>query len=115
MQFHITKAASEQLHKQLENDHSGYLKLLYDIEGCGCSVSGVPALRLTQTKEPGDVEGVLTDESEPTPVPVLYEKRQEIFFEERLILDYNPQKNGYVLKSDQQIYHQQLKIQDKNT
>ncbi len=50
------------------------LKLLYDTEGCGCVVSGVPALQLVDEQGPDDSPG------DGVPIPFLYEPRHEVFF-----------------------------------
>lgn len=115
MQFHITKAASKQLHKLREDERAGYLKLVFDAEGCGCSLEGVPALWLIQNLEPKDVIAELTKESESSPWPLVYEQRHEVFFEEQLTLDYKPQHNSFVLKSNNQIYSNRMIIADQRS
>ena len=98
MQFRLTKAASQLLHKLMGDNPKGYLKLLFDAEGCGCSLEGVPLLSIIQQLEPNDVIAELTEGSEPSPWPIIYEQRHEVFFEEQLTLDYNPQfQNTFIL------------------
>lgn len=45
MHLTITEAA-ERILSPLLQEPSTWLKLVYDIEGCGCAVDGVPALWL---------------------------------------------------------------------
>lgn len=113
MEFHLTQTASLQLHTQLKDDHSCMLKLVYDADGCGCIMSGVSALWLIQASEPDVIEAALTEGSDPSPLPIVHDRRHEVFFEEQLTLDYNPSKKSYILKSKSQIYNNQIKIVDK--
>ncbi|TYP72585.1 iron-sulfur cluster biosynthesis family protein [Paenibacillus methanolicus] len=80
------------------------LRLLYDTEGCGCVMNGVPTLQLIDTPFFGDAQGT------GDPYPVWYEPNYEVFFEPRLKIDYNPSRNAFVLKSDNQTYTTNLRL-----
>jgi uncharacterized protein YqkB len=81
------------------------LKLVYDTEGCGCAVNGVPALRAVDGPSPGDMEAE-TD----GPLTIWYDPRQEIFFEDRLVIDRAPGGPGLLLRGAGQIYTPNLRI-----
>ncbi|WJH34107.1 hypothetical protein N6H14_29880 [Paenibacillus sp. CC-CFT747] len=73
MQIVFTDAAKEQLETKAAG--SGRLKLVYDTEGCGCAVNGVPDLWI----EPAQPEhsGELAVESNY--VPVACDRKSEVF------------------------------------
>ncbi|XEC92612.1 iron-sulfur cluster biosynthesis family protein [Paenibacillus tarimensis] len=81
-----------------------HLKLLYDTEGCGCVVSGVPALQLVKEIGPDDRIG------NGNPFQFLYEPRFEVFFEPQLKVDYDLSRDAFILKSDNQIYTNGLRL-----
>ncbi|WP_028610627.1 iron-sulfur cluster biosynthesis family protein [Paenibacillus harenae] len=80
------------------------LKLLHDTEGCGCVVSGVPALQLIE--EPS-VDDKL---AHGDPLPFYYEPRHEVYYEPELKVDYNEEQSSFSLKSDSQIYTLHLRF-----
>jgi uncharacterized protein YqkB len=106
MQIDFTDHAVEQINGKLPQG-TGELKLVFDSEGCGCSVSGVPTLWITDHAADQDLR---TDGS---PFRVLYEKQHEIYFEDRMILDYEPGRRSFVLKSGGQIYNANMRLIDK--
>ena len=108
MRLHIAPAAAERLADH-DAQRSPLLKLVYDSEGCGCAVSGVPQLWRVNNTEADDItisEGAVT---------VLAEKRHAVFFEDDLRLEYEPSRSCFVLKSDGQIYNSRLRVIDKTT
>lgn len=108
MRMDISPEAAERLTHD-SADQQLLLKLVYDSEGCGCAVSGVPQLWRVAAAQPGDIainEGGIT---------VLAEARHTVFFEDVVRLGYEPSKNCYTLKSDGQIYNNRLRIIDKTT
>lgn len=106
MQITITDQAIQRL-THVAKPGADFLKLVYDIEGCGCAVDGVPVLWITS--EAGEDE--LT--AAQSPFHVVYDKRQEVFFEDRLKLDYRAGSRTFILSSANQIYHHNLSIVDK--
>ncbi|MBD2847625.1 iron-sulfur cluster biosynthesis family protein [Paenibacillus sp. IB182496] len=103
MHMTFTPAALARLAPMLETSGK-QLKLLHDTEGCGCVMSGVPALQLIPGPGPDDRAG----ESET--LPFLFEPRHAIFFEPRLTVDYTADSDRFTLKSTQQIYTNRLQI-----
>src|SRR5262249_52363118 len=83
--------------------------LVYDTEGCGCAVNGVPALWAQDGPEPGHKRA----ESEGP--QVWHEPRHEVFFEERLRVGYLPEHRSFTLTSDGQIYTNRLRLLDRRT
>jgi len=100
----FTEAASERLTKQLAG-RPGEVKLVFDSEGCGCSANGVPTLWIVDRAEEKDLR------AEGSPFELLYEKKHEIYFEDRMSLDY--QSGSFVLKSTGQIYNANMQLIDK--
>lgn len=66
----ITERAIEQLRRVQGNKH---VKLIYDTDGCGCAVNGVPMLLLVDQLDEHDVEIETND------MPIWMEKHQLIF------------------------------------
>ncbi|MFD0958915.1 iron-sulfur cluster biosynthesis family protein [Paenibacillus chungangensis] len=93
----FTDSAVHKLKPYME-ESMNRLKFLHDTEGCGCVVSGVPALQLVDGPDQHDSEG------EGHPLPFLYERRHEVFYEPSMRIDYDAAKNTFSLKSDSQIY-----------
>lgn len=106
MHLMITEKA-ERILAPLLQEPSTWLKLVYDIEGCGCAVDGVPALWLVSECKPTDkiTRGSSFD--------VLYNPKQEIFFEEDLKLDYSEHSRAFTLSSPHQIYSVSLNLVNK--
>ncbi|WP_054024615.1 iron-sulfur cluster biosynthesis family protein [Bacillus sp. FJAT-28004] len=103
MHILFSKAATDRLTPYLK-EGKNQLKLLHDTEGCGCVVSGVPALQLIS--EPSVDDKLAQGE----PLPFYYEPRHEIYYEPHLRVDYNPERNSFSLKSDSQIYTLNLRF-----
>ncbi|NHN30787.1 iron-sulfur cluster biosynthesis family protein [Paenibacillus agricola] len=106
MQITFTNEAIEQMHQQLPAG-SGELKLVFDSEGCGCSVNGVPTLWIVDRPKDRDLR------ADGTPYELLYEPNHEIFFEDKMTVDYSPKSRNYVLKSNGQIYNANMQLIDK--
>ncbi|GLX71467.1 iron-sulfur cluster biosynthesis family protein [Paenibacillus glycanilyticus] len=103
MRITFTPAAVEALTPYIE-DGQKQLKLLHDTEGCGCVMSGVPALQLIEQGGPDDRL------AQGDPFPFWFEPRHEVFFEPELRIDYNAERYAYSLKSDNQIYTLNLRF-----
>jgi len=84
-------------------------KLVSDSAGCGCAMNGVAALWLIDGPEPDDLH------AESNGVEVWYEKRHEVFFDEKMRISYDPSRRAFKLASDGQIYSNQLRLEDRRT
>ncbi|AQR77889.1 iron-sulfur cluster biosynthesis family protein [Paenibacillus larvae] len=106
MHLTITETA-ERILSPLLQEPSTWLKLVYDIEGCGCAVDGVPALWLVNECKPTDkiARGSSFD--------VLYNPKQEIFFEEDIKIDYSKDSKAFTLSSPNQIYSVSINLVNK--
>jgi len=102
MRITFTSAAVDILQPYLQSDK--HLKFLHDTEGCGCVVSGVPALTLITAPSVDDSPG------EADPLPFYYEPRHKVYYEDQMTVDYNPQRNAFSLKSEGQIYTLNLRF-----
>lgn len=108
MHIEVGQAAQSEILQRFGRE--GYaLKLVYDSEGCGCAVSGVPQIWVVDPMEPSEESPAAAY----SPISILYEKRQEVFFEDNLRLDYNTEKKVFQLKSNQQIYNASMTLLDK--
>ncbi|GAB2723796.1 iron-sulfur cluster biosynthesis family protein [Paenibacillus thermoaerophilus] len=105
MKVHVTEAARDRL-EQMRGGR-GALKLVYDSEGCGCAVSGVPAVWIVDELADDDLR------AECAPFELGYERRHEVFFEDEMTLDYKPDTNACALRSRHQIYNARLAIVDR--
>lgn len=107
MHITFTAAAADAIGKAMSRAKPGRLKLVYDSEGCGCAVSGVPSLWIVG--EPIGRESVHQGE----PFEVWVETKHEVFFEDRMTIDYIQDGIRYVLKSSGQIYNAYMNLIDK--
>ena len=107
MKIILTEKAVVQLNTGPETAGDAHLKLVYDAEGCGCAVSGIASLWIVPGPQEGDAQ------AESNWGRLWYEPRQEVFFDEELILDYRAEKRAFVLKSKGQIYNPLLLPVDK--
>ena len=80
------------------------LYLIYDNEGCGCAVNGVPHLLVVE-QPPAYVAIAQT-----VGVEIYFNPLHALYFEEHMTIDYNPERLAFALKSSQQIYTNDLRI-----
>lgn len=99
MFIELTDSAVNQLKRYMEQP-ADRIKLVYDSEGCGCAVSGVAAVWITDQEDADDVRA----ETNAVDLPLYYLGRQEVFFENKLRLDYREDRRAFALSSDNQIY-----------
>jgi uncharacterized protein YqkB len=92
MNIEWTKRAEQKISEKWDGQ-SGYLKLKYDTEGCGCVVSGVTALWLVNELEDGD------EKIETNVIPIYVERSKMIFLEDIMKIDFVPEANSFQLKS----------------
>ncbi|OCT14211.1 hypothetical protein A8709_25600 [Paenibacillus pectinilyticus] len=106
MNITFTDTAKQRLTPYLEQNNT-LLKLVFDTEGCGCSVNGVPTLWLVSTANAEDVSAI-TDT-----IPLIYKAKDEIFFESNMKIDFHEGNKSYILKSNNQIYNAGMSLVDK--
>lgn len=106
----VTPGAEEALRRKLDgpSGEAGYIKLIYDTDGCGCAVNGVPALWLV--RERGSCDEELPNNAS---LPMLIDRHQTVFYEERMKLDSGA--GSFVLSSPQQIYSTHVICSDRRT
>ncbi|XXM74095.1 iron-sulfur cluster biosynthesis family protein [Lysinibacillus sphaericus] len=97
MNIQLTDAAAEKIHEKTAGQR-GRLKLKYDIDGCGCVVSGVPTL--WYVSEPDEIDDVTVETDH---FPILVEKSKMVFLDEELKIDFSTASNTFQLKSPGQI------------
>lgn len=107
LHLHLSPEAREKLASAAKP--GTVVRLVYDSEGCGCAVSGVPQLWLIPER---DAKGLVSAVDEKP--AVVYDPRQAVFFEPQLKLDYNADQNSFRLAGDGQIYHYGMTLIDKS-
>lgn len=91
---------------QRQKDYPTYLlKFVYDIVGCGCVNDGVIYLALVENIDPNRDIKVKSNT-----IPIFIEKRYEVYYEEKLILDYNQAYQCFQLKSPNQYLNPRMKF-----
>ncbi|MDR6549623.1 iron-sulfur cluster biosynthesis family protein [Paenibacillus qinlingensis] len=106
MNITFTDTAKQRLSPYLDQNNT-LLKLVFDTEGCGCSVNGVPTLWLVTEAKAEDAKAV-TDF-----FPLVYKAKDEIFFEANMKIDFHEANKSYILKSNNQIYNAGMSLVDK--
>jgi uncharacterized protein YqkB len=106
MEITLTEIAAEKLSGRISGK-DGFIKLKYDIDGCGCVVSGVAALWLVDELDEDDREI-------KTNIGSIYvEKSKEVFLDEHLTIDFSEKANCYQLKSPNQYLNPRMSFIDK--
>lgn len=82
-------------------------KLIFDSEGCGCSLDGVPTFWAINQPLHDDLQAGSNQ------LEVWYEKRHEVFFDENMRISYLPEHRAFKLSSDGQTYTNRLKLEDR--
>lgn len=100
----ITERAIEHLRRVQGNKH---VKLIYDTDGCGCAVNGVPMLLLVDQLDEHDVEIETND------MPIWMEKHQLIFFDDQMTLDVVDGAGCFQLKSPNQILNPRMSLVER--
>jgi len=102
----ITEAASNKLSEQIAGKQ-GYVKLKYDIDGCGCAVNGVAALWFEREKE-AEEHSIETGN-----ISIYIEKAKEVFFAEEMTLDFHKTNGCFQLKSPNEYLNPRMSFYDK--
>lgn len=106
MNITITESAAEKINKRTMGK-SGFLKLKYDIDGCGCGVNGVAALWFANELEDDDQE-IKTNEGS-----IYIEKSKEVFFDEKMTIDFSEKANCFQLKSPNEYLNPRMNFYDR--
>jgi uncharacterized protein YqkB len=107
MRITITETATNKLQEKISNK-SGYLKLKYDIEDCGCAVNGVAALWLERERQ--ESEGEIVTGS----IPIYLEHSKEVYFAEKMTIDYSETSGCFQLKSPNEYLNPRMSFFDKS-
>lgn len=106
MKMKITETAAGKLEEKISGNE-GYLKLKYDIDGCGCAVNGVAVLWLESVLDQSETE------IKTNAIPVFIEKSKEVFFDEEMTLDYSAAAGCFQLKSPSEYLNPRMSFYDK--
>jgi uncharacterized protein YqkB len=106
MQIMFTDSAIERLTPYM-GQGDALLKLVFDTEGCGCSVNGVPTLWLVSEESHNDLT------AETNALKLIYSSNDEIFYENNMKIDFSDGSKSYILKSNNQIYNAGMSLVDK--
>jgi uncharacterized protein YqkB len=106
MKITITEAAAAKLAEKLEGKQ-GYVKLKYDIDGCGCAVNGVAVLWLENELDETETE-ISTNG-----IKMYIEKSKEVFFADEMTIDYSQTSGCYQLKSPNEYLNPRMSFFDK--
>lgn len=101
MEIVITEEAARKIDEKTAG-REGFLKLVYDTEGCGWAVNGVAALWFTGEIDSDEVE-INTNNR-----PIYIEKQKLVFFDEQMKIDFSGSANSFQLKSPQQILNARM-------
>ena len=106
MMIQLTPEAERKLKEKIGIE-PGRVRLIYDTEGCGCAVNGIPGLRIISEPEQEDVSISAGDA-----VPFVMNHRQEVFFEDTMKLDVIPGLSSFRLDSSSQTYGTNIQLID---
>lgn len=106
MKLKVTEAASKKLDEKISGKQ-GYVKLKYDIDGCGCAVSGVAALWFEGEKDAEEHQISIGG------IPIYIDKAREVFFDEEMTLDYKETNGCFQLKSPNEYLNPRMSFYDK--
>jgi uncharacterized protein YqkB len=113
MHIHITENAALAIESMLAPGPNR-LQLLYDTDGCGCAVNGIAQLWAVDETMPEQAEVATVTTDHPTiSITVVYEARHEVFFEDRITIDYDSAYRTFVIKSTNQYYNPRAGIVDR--
>lgn len=106
MNIQITERAESFLRKQIGNKSSP-VRLVFDSEGCGCGVNGIPALWILSAPDVNDIT------IHSSTVPFVINRIHAVYFEENLYLDSEEGYPSFRLSGDSQLYGQNVRLLDK--
>lgn len=87
----------------------GYLRVAYDNEGCGCSLSGAIALWIVDERKTSDLE-IASDSG----IPFIVDRNDAVYFDENLSITISGfDKSSVRLASDGQSYGSSIPLEDR--
>ncbi|MCY8514891.1 iron-sulfur cluster biosynthesis family protein [Bacillus atrophaeus] len=104
MQIHLTDTAKQTLQQAMVANPGKKAQLRFDAQGCGCAVSGVPTIWLSEQLT-GECEQLETNG-----VPLYIQSSQKVFFDDQMTIDYNEKANTLALKSPAQMLSPRMSI-----
>lgn len=107
MQLAITPEAAARMQQYVTADENHAFYLIYDTEGCGCAVNGVPTLKWMTVAEGGLMQYVQLCEQ---PHSVFVSTHDAVFFEEQMKLTFDSPTFCFKLSGAGQIYHHCLTV-----
>ncbi|MGG4551478.1 iron-sulfur cluster biosynthesis family protein [Paenibacillus humicus] len=99
--------AADRIIHELLGERPGHLRLVYDMEGCGCGMSGIPGLELVSEPGPQDIK------VECDSYPIWIDRQQAIFFEEKLFLQGDQSSRTFRLEGVSQLYKANMRLADR--
>ncbi|GIP25843.1 hypothetical protein J23TS9_09730 [Paenibacillus sp. J23TS9] len=106
MNIQISERAERFLRQKI-GSKSSPVRLVFDSEGCGCGVNGIPALWILPAQDEHDI--ILHSNG----VPFLINRIHAVYFEEHLYLDSEETYPSFRLSGDSQLYGQNIRLLDK--
>lgn len=106
MEITITDIAAQKIDEYI-NGKTGFLKLKYDTEDCGCVMNGVIALWFVNELGNDDRE-VKTNKGN-----IFVEKSKEVFYDEELIIDFLESASSFQLKNKSQYLNPRMNFFNK--
>ncbi|GAA0135320.1 iron-sulfur cluster biosynthesis family protein [Paenibacillus sp. YSY-4.3] len=106
MKMTLDSAADSIIYEFL-GERPGHLRLVYDMEGCGCGMSGIPGLELVSEPGPHDIK-VDCDS-----YPIWIDRQQAVFFEEKLFLQGDQSSRTFRLDGVSQLYKANMRLVDR--
>lgn len=104
----VSSEAQSLLQSKLDS-RPGYIRLAYDNEGCGCSLSGAIALWIVDRTEPADI-AISSDSG----IDFIVDKNDAVYFDETLSITISGfDKTSVRLSSDGQSYGSSIRIEDR--
>ncbi len=111
MEIHFTEVAEREILLRLDST-TCTLFLVFDSEGCGCSVSGVPTLWAISNPLPHTMELV---KASSNIFDIYFKPQHEIFFDHRMVIHYSNVNRCFRLSSDGQTFNNHMQLIDKRS
>lgn len=106
MHMQISERAERFLRAKI-GSKSSPVRLVFDGEGCGCGINGIPALWILSAQDEYDKE------IHSNGIPFVINPAHAIYFEENLYLDSEENYPSFRLSGDSQLYGQNIRLLDQ--